>query len=172
MTVSSKTPDLERPLLDLSVSHFTRIKHGIRVQGIWLREDDDPSGWEPSLALTRAATFKLNSDEKDSNVCLVTMRQAWAWTEENEYERQFAPHLIAEKGRICARSCYLFALNLGMTAHNQFTLIKILSVVRDHIGDLLHMPPAPPLDKVVVADAVAIGSDGIERRAEIVDYAS
>lgn len=168
MGIDRTTPDLERPMFDLSVAHFTRVHRGIRVQGVWLRDDEDIAGWEPALALTNASTWRLNSDNPDSNVCLVTMRQAWAWSEPRQGDD---PLIVREMARIAARSCRLFARNLGLTENNQATLMSVLMVVRDHLGDLLAMPPKPPTDETVVADVTwSDPRTGAVKHGEVTDH--
>ncbi len=87
--------------------------------------------------------------------CIVLQKHAWIWSE-----------AIGE-GRHCALTSYQFCHHLRLPA-DPTTCIRITSIIRDHIGDLLAVPPAP-FDRVVVGDALRRDRDGREHYSEIID---
>lgn len=87
--------------------------------------------------------------------CVVLQRAAWVWSE-----------AIGE-GRHCAITSYQFChyLRIAQTPAN---CIRVTSIIRDHIGDLLAVPPAP-FETAVVADAIRRDQDGKEHHSEVID---
>ena len=87
--------------------------------------------------------------------CVVLQRNAWLWSE------------AVGDGAHCARTSAQFCdhLRLNPTPTNT---IRVSSIIRDHLTDLLSIPPAP-FETVVVADAIRRDSDGTERHSEIKD---
>jgi hypothetical protein len=87
--------------------------------------------------------------------CIVPQKAAWIWSE------------ALGDGAHCARTSYQFCEFLRINP-DPMDCIRITSIIREHIGDLLSIPPAP-FETVVVADAIRRDSDGKERYSEIVD---
>lgn len=87
--------------------------------------------------------------------CVVLQTGAWKWSE-----------AIGEP-RDCALTSYQFAQHLRMSTDPR-TVIRITSIIRDHIGDLLAVPPAP-FERIVVGDAIRRDQDGREHYSEISD---
>lgn len=87
--------------------------------------------------------------------CVVPQRAAWIWSEG------------VGDGAHCARTSNQFCHHLRITPHIN-NCIRITSMIRDHIGDLLFVPPAP-FERIVVGDAIRRDSDGKERHSEIID---
>lgn len=88
--------------------------------------------------------------------CVVPLRMAWAWSE------------AIGDGRHCALTAYRFCQQLRITPSVN-ACMRLTSIVRSHIGDLLTMPPATGLhfERVVVADAIRTDQSGRERHSEI-----
>lgn len=87
--------------------------------------------------------------------CIVLQKNAWIWSE------------AIGDGAHAARTSYQFAEQLRM-APGPNTCIRITSIIRDHIGDLLSVPPAP-FEHVVVADAIRRDLNGKEHHSEVHD---
>jgi hypothetical protein len=91
--------------------------------------------------------------------CVVPQRVAWVWSE------------AIGDGRHCALTSYLFCeqLRLNPSINN---CMRVTSIIREHIGDLLAMPPATSLhfERAVVADAIRTDQDGKEHHSEVSDH--
>lgn len=123
--------------LDLSVCHFAQ-KHGdITAIGTWFGTESR----RPCLVLVK--TNAIISNER-SAPCVIPLDNAWWWAEET------GGIDIREQ----ARTCMLFAEALGLNPHNKVSVMRVASIIRDHIGDLIRMPVAPTHDLKVVADLV------------------
>lgn len=142
--------DLIRPCLDLT-RYAWRHTHGdVEVFGSWQFDPDD--GPVPCMVLVPAhralhASFKP---------CVVSLDLAWIWSEE-QGNPEFAAEVAAE---------FAEALGIGFSVRNA---IRIAGIIRDHLGDLLSIPPRPRTEdyEKVVADVLATNADGKERHAEI-----
>lgn len=138
-----------RPILDLTRCHFTKAHGDITVFGTWLLQQN---GATPALVLL--ATAKVGNE--NAIPCIVPLSTAWAWSEE-----------IGDPRHAAQRS-YWFAANMGLNAHNIATVMRVTSIIRDHLGDLLSIPPRPH-DKVVVADAIRTDQYGKEHHSEVIE---
>jgi len=66
---------------------------------------------------------------------------------------------------------FQFAAGLGMNPMEMRNVIKVTSVVRDCLGDLLRMPMFPADQREVVADVLITDTDtGKTTEAEAVDH--
>ncbi len=119
-------------------------KHGdILCFGTWYGESD-----RPCLALVPARA--VISHERVTP-CIVPLDTAWKWTEELGDIRD------------CAATCIQFAHALGLNPHDKASVLLLLTVIRDHIGDLLSMP-IKPTENLVVADAIINTGGKIEHK--------
>jgi hypothetical protein len=85
----------------------------------------------------------VNANALGTDQCLpavIPQENAWIWSEEHGSAKE------------AARSAFVFATAMGLSRYNQITLIRITSVIRDYIDDLVQMP-VKPTSEVVVADA-------------------
>lgn len=141
---------LIRPTLDLT-RYAWRQKHGdLVVFGTW-RYDADENDWVPCMVIL-PALFRRGY----AVPCIVTLDLAWIWSEE-EGDPRYAAEIAAQ---------FCEALGLPVTLSNG---IRILSIVRDHIEDMVkRIPPKPP-EKVVVADAILTNERGKQLHSEIVE---
>jgi hypothetical protein len=130
-------------VLNLSKVHFVKRHGSIMAFGTWLKTND---GYRPCLVLIRVG------DERSEHCipCIVTMDNIWVWTEEVGDE--------VKCGEIVAG--FLDYLRLSPTKKNAF---KILDVVRNHIGDVLSIPPRPRFETVVTADMVVTNNETGQR---------
>jgi len=87
--------------------------------------------------------------------CIVPINQAFEWSE------------AVGDGAHCAFVASQFCKHLRMTPSMDAN-IRITSLIREHLGDLLSIPPAP-FESVVVADAFRIDNRGKEHHSEIRD---
>jgi hypothetical protein len=74
--------------------------------------------------------------------CVVPLKNAWAWAEETGDPAH------------AARQSLVFAEALGLDGTNPRDVMKVTSIVRECLADLMAMPPKPKMDRVVVADMV------------------
>lgn len=132
--------------LDLTRYH-ARYQHGdLAVITTWFG-----NALEPCLAIVPA----YYEGHERVAPCIVPQRQAWLWSE------------AIGDGSHCAFASRQFVRHLRMS-DDPMSCIRVTSIIRDHIGDLLSIPPAP-FETVVVADALRRDSNGKERHSEIID---
>lgn len=132
--------------LDLTQTHFERNCGDITLFGSWFGKDRMP-------ALVLVPTNKLGSEYIVP--CVVPLSQAWVWDE------------TTGDGAHCARVSCLFATNMGF-GFDTMKIMKITSIIRDNIGELINIPPKPT-ERIVVADAIRTDEYGREHHSEIVE---
>lgn len=116
---------LIRPALDLT-RYAWRQQHGdITAYGTWWLAED--SG--PIACLVLIPTFYQSVER--STPCVVLVNDAWIWSEE-----------IGD-GAQAARAAFIFAQTLGLDINNASNIFRVRSIIVDHIGDLLSIPPMP-----------------------------
>jgi len=135
---------LIRPVIDLTKNHWTKAHGDLTVYGTWFYDKDD--GWVPCLVIL--PTFRQGTP------CIVSMDLSWIWSEEHG-----DPEYAAE-------TATAFAVGLGLPPVAR-SCFRIASMIRDHLGDLLSIPPRPADDQIVVAEALVSEQDGKQRYAEI-----
>lgn len=133
--------------LDLTQTHFERNYGDITVFGTWFGKDRKP-------ALVLVSTSKIGSEHLVP--CVVPMNQAYLWDEKGG------------DGAHCAHVSALFAANMGF-GFDTMKIMKISSVIRDNLGELVNIPPKPT-EKVVVADAIRTDSSGKQHHSEIIEH--
>lgn len=130
--------------LDLSRYH-DRFTHGdLTVYATWHGND-----LHPCLAIVPS----YYEGHERVTPCIVPQRQAWLWAEN-----------IGD-GAHCAFIANQFCDHLRMN-RNMTNNFRISSVIRNHLGDLLAIPPAP-FEFKVVADAFRTSSDGKQHHSEV-----
>lgn len=142
---------LARRALDLTRYHSRRQLGDITIIFTWWLADN---ARRPCLVLV--PTIGLGSERIIP--CVVPQSSAWAWAEETG------------DGRHCARTSAQFAAYLGLPEHPN-SAMRVTSIVRECMGDLLNIPPMP-VERVAVADAIRIDADGREHHSEITDDVS
>lgn len=117
-------------VLDLT-RYAWKQQHGdLEAIGTWLLHRDGPL---PCLVLK-----PTSAQRHDQFIpCVVLQKDAWIWSE------------AIGDGAEAARSAYDFACALGLSPHNSTNIIRVASIIRDHIGDLLGIPPMPAEREVV-----------------------
>lgn len=146
------TPTVETsPLLDLDRYLWKRSMGNITAIGTWSLHNGRP-------VMVLVPTFARPTHER-IQPCLVPMDLAYLWDEHT-----------GDPGH-CAQASYGFANALGLNPLNPHDLIRLTSIIREHLGDLLMMPNMPSSEKQVVADAILTNPNtGKTREAEIIDY--
>jgi hypothetical protein len=138
---------------DLSRSHACYSRGDVLVWLTWRR-----STGEPCMVLTPK---RGHISHERVVPCVVPMGRAWAWSEE-----------VGDLADILT-TVGIFLANLGINPMRPQNVRRLIGVVRDHIGDLLAMPPMPPSE-----DAEPVGMLTIENRStgqtierEVTDHA-
>lgn len=134
-------------ILDLTRYAWTRTLGDIEVIGTWLRHPDGPRA---CMVLK-----PTNAQRHDQFIpCIVLQKNAWVWSE------------AIGDGAEAARCAYSFAAALGLSPHNINNVMRVASIIRDHIGDLLSIPPMP-LEQEVVGEATITDEGGRVTEREI-----
>lgn len=142
----------DKPRIDLN--HATAAyQHGpIMVWMTWLRTLDR---WEPCIAITRARIMGLEGNP--TIPCVVPLSRAYAWTGAlSDFAVQNAQHpqIMADLRDVMTTAAE-FAFTLGLDGMNQRDVFRVLTVVNDHLSELISMPPRPQrLGETHVADLV------------------
>lgn len=141
---------MSRPVLDLTVRHFTRELGDLTVIGTWYGASLDES--EPVLCLIPTYRILFDGVSLRAKPCCVALSSA---------------HLYDDPRYLLQRSME-FAAAMGfedsMTRTN-----KIAEAIHGSLLDLIKMPPRPVLREFVGADATITDSMGRQRSVEIID---
>lgn len=124
--------------LDLTQSHFVKTRGDLTLYGCWFGED----ALRPCLVVM--PTFRSRGVP-----LVVEVDSAYKW---NPDDRDVDP-------RGAARLVMEFLRRNGMDSGNAFTHMRVMSLIHDHLHDLLTIPPKPTTDLVVVADAFRTDTD-------------
>jgi|AntRauTorckE5430_2_1112549.scaffolds.fasta_scaffold04137_2 hypothetical protein len=139
------------PILDLDLRHKTLVRGDITVIFTWLL-----SNQRPCMVLVPT---KIMPTHERTMPCIVPLDIAFAWDE-----------VTGDAAETAAMS-FQFAAGLGMNPMEMRNVIKVTSVVRDCLGDLLRMPMFPADQREVVADVLITDTDtGKTTEAEAVDH--
>jgi hypothetical protein len=124
------------PDLDLEIRAWTKTRGDVTAIGTWVRLDGQ---FKPCMALIPAGREK--SDRL--RPCVITQDRAWIWSEDVGDPEQ------------TARIVFKYAEVLGLSMEPR-TIIWLASFIHDMLGDLLHIPPYQPQDRISIAEAVLI----------------
>lgn len=139
-----------KPVLDLTRYAWTHRHGDLKVYGTW-RYDSDEKAWVPCMVIVPA--FRRIGFER-TTPCIVTLDLAWIWSEESG-DKLWAESVAMD-----------FCDALGL-AHNRENHLRIESIIRDHLEDLLKRVPPRPRDRTVVAEAVLTMPDGNKQSSQI-----
>lgn len=138
------------PLIDLSRYAWRRPQGDVTVFGTWSLHNGRP------VMVLIPTHLPEHSDHLIP--CLVPLDLAYQWDEHTGDPAH------------CARMTFEFAGALGIDQFNPRNLVRLTSIIRDHLGDLLTMTNLPDSEREVVADAILTDRNtGKVREAEIVD---
>lgn len=144
-----------RHALDLTVTYGPPIPRGdITVFRTWLRMVDS---WQACLVLVPSTIFISNERVVP---CVVPLSTAYKWAEETG---DFGECLITA-GHFCA--------NIGFNPMNKKNPMKIVSIIRDLLGELVTIPPRPEHapERVVAAEMEVIDNQtGKVKEIEVED---
>lgn len=138
-------PNDTRIALDLS-RYAWRQQHGdITAYGTWFGTETR----RPVLVLVPS----YRSGAEKVTPCIVPLESAWAWDES-----------IGDP-RHCARTSAEFVAHLGL-GRGMYQAFRVARIIRDHLGDLLSMPPEP-VELIEVGDAIRTDEHGRQHHSVI-----
>lgn len=122
--------------LDLTQSAFEKTRGDLMLYGSWYGKR------------LRPCLVVLPAHRKERKPLVVTLDDAWAWNPDDpDASPRYTAPLIMQ-----------FLIGNGFDHTNIFTHHRVLSLIHDHLGDLIRMP-VKPLNTVVVADAFRTDRD-------------
>lgn len=113
--------------LDLTQPAFTKRRGDLMLYGAW-----HGKRLRPCLVVLPA--FKTQGTP-----LVIEVDDAWRWN----------PDDVEADPRHNARMIGQFLLANGLDAHNAFTAMKVASLIHDHLGDLLRIPPKNTEERVI-----------------------
>lgn len=149
--------------LDLDRHHFKRTVRGITIIGTWLIDHDRN---RPCMVLIREG-----EELKTQVPCVVGLDEAytfdipWRW---EDYDDGVDYRGHPQQAWATAR---LFAQQLRLDEHDAKTLSRIGDLIKDHLGDLISIPPyRSPDEGRVIGEAILTNrTTGTEREIEVKD---
>ncbi|WP_238368276.1 hypothetical protein [Mesobacterium pallidum] len=137
-----------RPALDLRMSHSIHQLGDLAAFLTWWLEDG-----EPAMVLMAPGT-------RHARPCVVHLNNAHQWAEETNDDDSYAERMAAE-----------FCADLGLNPLQRSNVYRIMSIVRDLLGDLTQMPPMPPWLNQKVGDLlVTDNTTGSVTHKEVSDH--
>ena len=133
--------------LDLRHRAWTQRHGNITAIGAWIGKNGE---FQPCLVLIRTG------DEFDEDMvpCAIPLDDCWIWEES-----------IGD-GRRSAQAAHQFAQVLRLT-DNTKTLIRIASIIHDHLGELISMRPYVAPDRKPVIAEVQVINRATGRAADV-----
>jgi hypothetical protein len=121
--------------LDLAKSHWQKVHGDITVYGTWFRLDE---GWKPAMVLLRTG------EERGDHTfpCALMLDDAWIFDERKGDAARAITMAIG------------FAEAMRMAYTDRKVVHRIFTIIHDHLGDLISIPPRPWHDPVVTADLI------------------
>jgi hypothetical protein len=132
--------------IDLSRHHFMRPIGDMVLFGTWVFNSDQEAD-EPALVIVpryRRRGYKP---------AVIALSSAYRYNTDARYTVAMARE---------------FAIGLGLS-DSMADCHKILTLIHDHLGDLIGIPPNPT-DTIVVGEARVDWGDGTKRTIELLDY--
>ena len=147
---------MTRIALDLTQSHFIKERGDLTLYGSWYGEQRRPC----------LAVLPTN---REGIPLVIELKDAWKWNPDDKD----VPGLLIIPGResqpeSSARLIGAFLYANGYDS-NSITAMRVLSLIHDHLGDLLAMPPKPTTLQVV-ADAFRTDENGKVHHQEIREH--
>ncbi len=141
---------MNRPVLDLTIRHFTRELGDLTLIGTWYGASLDES--EPVLCLVPTYRVLFDGVGLRAKPCCVALSSA---------------HMYDEPGYLLRRARE-FSAALGFDDSMARTY-KIAEAIHGSLLDLIKMPPRPVMREFVGADATITDGMGRQRTMEIID---
>ncbi len=92
--------------------------------------------------------------------CVVPLSAAWKWDERTGDEEQ------------ATITAAIFCANLGFSPYRRPNVLRVMSTIREHLGDLLSMPPMPDDTREKAAEIVITdNATGKVAEQEVTDHA-
>ncbi len=114
-----------------------RQRHGdLEVLGTWFGTGEDA---EPCIVILP----RIRRAGRTAVPCIVRLSNSWIYAEEEYGSAQEAAKVEAVKARATAVEAMQIAEALGLNPFDQSHCFRVTSLIRDHLGDLLNMPPKP-----------------------------
>lgn len=140
---------MNRPVLDLTVRHFTRELGDLTVIGTWYGADLNEM--EPVLCLVPTYRALFDGTDLRSRPCCVALSSAYLYDEPS--------HLIYQSRVFCRAMGFNEELS---------TVHKIAEAIHGSLQDLIQMPPRPVLGTYVGADATVTDGNGRQTTVELI----
>ncbi|KEP68788.1 hypothetical protein DL1_08535 [Thioclava dalianensis] len=142
---------LIEPILDLNLRHAAYRRGSLEIILTWILTTG-----RPCLVLVPT---RMRPSHEDVTPCIVPLDSVWKWTEE-----------VGDPAE-AAKMSLQFADALGFNTLDPRTVMAIAAAVRDHISDLLQMPPLSLVAaRETVADVIVTDLDtGKTKEQEITD---
>lgn len=125
---------MDEPVLDLDKRHWTAHARGLTAIGTWFRQDERIEDglvrrgqWRPAMVICRTGT----ETRHDAAKCIIPMERAWLWAPETG------------DADACSMIIPRFLDALGLDPMSKADNDRLISIVLDHLGDLLSIPPYP-----------------------------
>lgn len=139
------------PALDLEMYHFRRSYGDIEAFGTWFGRER-----RPCLVLLRKGDYGRGAERV--RPCVFPLENAWIYAE-SVGDPIAAAHSLAR-----------MAPYLGIDLTSTLQMTRLMSIMRDLMGDWLSIPPKPRDKMEVRADAILTNLEtGKTRTAEIMD---
>lgn len=136
----------ERPVLSFAYRHFDRTVQGIRVLGMWFREPETLDSFDPCLVLLRPK-MPVNAQTP----CIVRLSAAYMFNPAPFNDEEHDQWVLRE-AKVWAIICD-FCAHLGLNPMRDKDLFRVRGVIESHLEDLIRIPPAPPMKKIVHGEA-------------------
>lgn len=125
--------------LDLTQNHFCKTRGDLTLYGTWFGEKNRP-------CLVVVPTHRQSY--LTCRPMVIEVDDAWKWNPDD-------PDAMPEVNALMVQS---FLDQNSMDFANGFTCMRVVSLIHDHLGDLLSIPPKPTTE-IVVGDAIQTDHD-------------
>ena len=136
----------DRPVLSIAYKHFDTVYRGIRVCGMWFRNPGLDDDFDPCLVLLRP-----NVPAFMQVPCVVRLVMLWQFNPD-PFKNESPDEMGMRLGEVNAMMRD-FCRYLGLNSMADKDADHVRAVVEHFIEDLKNMPPAPPMNRIVTADA-------------------
>lgn len=145
---SDQRPDApeERPVLSFAHRHFDRQVQGIRVLGMWFREPGSLDDFDPCLVLLRP-----RMPVRAQTPCIVRLSVAFMFNPA-PFKDEDHDAWVMREAKVWAIICD-FCAHLGLNPMRDKDLYRVRRIIENHLEDLIRIPPAPPMNRIVHGEA-------------------